>query len=162
MTVSRRFHISILVGAILALFIPAVAEADGGVLLSGYAPPAAGDQAILGVPEPASAPTRANASAPSAASNAQLPLAQPAATDSVAATGTAARSGTSAARHGSAHHARAGRTATAQLPTAPAAVAAAAADRSYSSIFAWWQLALAAGLAILTTVLVRGWRRDDG
>jgi hypothetical protein len=45
------------------------------------------------------------------------------------------------------------------LPRAPASVVAAA-ERPAGGIFAWWQAALAAALALTTFGLARGWRRE--
>ncbi|MGZ4267650.1 MAG: hypothetical protein ACXVFN_01005 [Solirubrobacteraceae bacterium] len=137
---------------VLGAFVPASASAAGGVLLSGYAPPAAGDQAILGLPAHASAPTHATSSQPTAAARSALPLAQAA---------PAATAGSSRARHRSRGTGSRHTVAGVRRHTTPPAIVAAARG-SAGSIFSWWQAALVAALATVMLGLARGWRRGDG
>jgi hypothetical protein len=146
--------------------LPASALADGGVLLSGYAPPGAGEEAILGA-APAGGPARSTARSATAARS-TMPLAQP---DAPAATRrqTPAPAVTPARAHGGKVARKAARSAkpTAREPrvvaanTASPAIVAAATGAAPGSGVGLWQALLAAALASITFVLGRAWLRRD-
>lgn len=142
---------------------PALAQADPGVLLSGYAPPGAGEEGILGTAGPATGTAGSHAAV---APHGALPLAQavtaaPVATPSTSA-GTAPAGRPSQPTHTQSHRtARHTRVQPAPLPAASPAIVAAA-DRSASgSPFSVGQGLLAALLAITTLGLALTWRRQD-
>jgi hypothetical protein len=158
--VSRLFHTTVLVAALAAL-APATALADGGVLLNGYAPPGAGEEALLGATSAGSGGAK-TASRPAVAqpiTRSAMPLAQA----SVVVRST--KGVDSGARHRAAKHARStghtpkAATGAAALPTASPAVVAAATHKPGGGVLTWELGLLAAALAAVTFGLARAWRR---
>jgi hypothetical protein len=162
--VKRLIHLS-LIAALAAVALPASASADGGVLLSGYAPPGAGEEAILGAGPAggtAHGAARTTAPAPGAMALAQPVASAPTRTAAPASVATRGRPATSTAAR-AARHARTqarGHRIPATSTASPAIVAAATGDAPGSE-FGLWQGLLVAALAATTFVLGRTWLRRD-
>lgn len=160
-TVSRRFHTSVLVGTLLAgaLALPAAARADGGVLLNGYAPPGAGEQAILGAGGPTAGAPGSSAKLETERVKGTLPLAVPA-TATTTQTASAAGNRAHASRKVAAKATRQGASpAAVEAAAAPSAVVTAA-DKSPGAIVNGWEALLLAGLALIAVALARVWTRQ--
>jgi len=163
-TVKRLIHPS-LIAALAAVALPASALADGGVLLSGYAPPGAGEEAILGAGPaagPAHGASRSTAPRPGAMALALPVAAAPTRTATPAAAAPRGRFAAPAAAR-TAHRARTrarGHRTPATSTASPAIVAAATGDAPGSEVGLWQALLLAA-LAATTFVLGRSWLRRD-
>lgn len=166
-TVSRQIYTLAAVAAALAV-TPGVAMADPGVLLSGYAPPGAGEEGILGTATPsASAHSGASSAGLSKASRGRsaMPLAQatpmritarPVAGVAVRAKHSAHRTTRARQRSSPAHRTRP----TAALPTASPAIIAAASRQAPGPAFTTDQGLLALALALITLGLALTWRRQ--
>ena len=157
---SRLFHTTVLVAALAAL-APATAGADGGVLLNGYAPPGAGEEALLGAGSAASGGAK-SASRPAVAkpiARSPMPLAQATVVVRPATSGSGARHRTAkhAAPAGSTSKKPAARAPA--LPAASPAIVAAATRKPDGFVVTWGQGLLAVALAALTFGLARAWRR---
>ena len=162
---SRHIHTLFVAAALGLAALPAAAQADG-VLLSGYAPPGAGEESLLGTVKPSGgggegAGTGFGASSGVTAQRARgtLALAQPVAAGT-SFTKSTTSSGTSPARRHGASSSKHTTSAAPATASAPAAVAAAAGRPAGTGIGPWAAL-LAGALAIITFGLARSWRRQD-
>jgi hypothetical protein len=166
--VKRLIHPLLLTALLVAAFLPAAAAADGGVLLSGYAPPGAGEEAILGA-APSGGSGGHGSSRAVARPQSALPLAQPEASTTAsrpaAAPAAAPRRAhtarrTAAATHRASHRAPHTRTVAVTRTASPAIIAAATRDAPGGG-FGLWPGVLAAALAIMTFTLGRLWLKRD-
>ena len=157
--VYRKLRVAAGLSLVFASMHTAAASADGGVLLSGYAPPGASQEAILGAgPSPSSgaAARQLAARAQSADGLAQQPGSGLSTTSAAAPAGT---SGTTAGRHAS--RSRSQHPAVAAMGAASPRVLAAASGPEPGIDVAWWEVALAVAFIALAAVLARGWGRRD-